>query len=152
MLDSRLKRCLEGGLSLLVGSADAAGVPSCCRAVAFTPAPDLATATIYVPLATSQDTIRNLATTRRVAVAATHIIDHCSTQLKGTAHTVRVARDDEAVLVKSQLQAFSEMLAAVGVPRRIMRSVAFWPAFAIEMKVEDVFDQTPGPNAGVRLR
>jgi hypothetical protein len=39
-----------------------------------------------------------------------------------------------------------------GVPRRVTRSFAHWPAFAIEIDVDPVFEQTPGPRAGTRLR
>jgi len=44
------------------------------------------------------------------------------------------------------------VLERIGVPRRLVRNVTRWPAFAIEMRVEHVFEQTPGPNAGSRIR
>jgi len=34
----------------------------------------------------------------------------------------------------------------------VLKSFVIWPAFAIEMKVDQIFDQTPGPKAGTRLR
>lgn len=152
MTDSRLARCLEPGLSILVGTVDAHGAPLCCRAIAVASKDDLATVTVYVPVATSHETIQNLATTRRLAIAATHPFSNCATQLKGTTTEVRLARSDEAPFVRRQLEAFAEMLEAIGVPRRLTRSVAHWPAFAITMGVEQIFEQTPGPNAGSRLR
>jgi hypothetical protein len=152
MIDTRLKRCLEPGLSILVGSVDSRGVPSCSRAIALASQDDLETVTTYVPLATSQETIANVASTRRLAVAATHIVDHCSTQLKGTVTSVRLAREDESPFVLAQLDRFADLLSTLGLPKRIMRGVAHWPAFAIEMRVEEVYDQTPGPRAGSRLR
>jgi hypothetical protein len=151
-MNERVKRCLDGGMSILVGSVDGAGMPSCCRAVALTSADGLATITAYVPVATSQDTIANVAGTRRMAVVVSHPIDHCSTQLKGTTTSVRLARDDEAALVQGQLDQFAEVLATIGVPRRVTGRVAHWPAFAIEMRVEEMYEQTPGPKAGSRLQ
>ncbi len=150
--DERLRRALENGRSVLVGTADASNVPSCCRAVALTSQDELATATVYIPLAGSQQTIENLATTKRIAVVAAHPIDHCSIQLKGMTTEVRLARDDEAPFVKSRLEALADVLQEVGVPRRLVRSGACWPAFAVTMRVEDIFEQTPGANAGGRLR
>jgi hypothetical protein len=44
------------------------------------------------------------------------------------------------------------MLDSVGVPRRVSGRLAHWPAFAIDLRVEETFDQTPGPHAGTRLR
>ena len=148
----RVHRCLEPGLSILVGTVDADGTPSCCRAIALASTDELRTVTVYLPVATSHQTIQNVATTGQMAVAATHVIDHCATQLKGTTTEARLAREDEAPFVRGQLDAFADTLDTIGVPRRLTRSVAHWPAFAISMRVEQVFDQTPGPNAGSRLK
>jgi hypothetical protein len=152
MADQRIRRCLEAGASVLVGTVDARGIPSCCRASAITSDDDLKTVAIYLPIATSQQTIKDIATTHRVAVASTHIVEHFSIQLKGTASTARLARDDEAALVENRYQAFADVLYNIGLPRRLTRSVVHWPAFVVDMKVEEIFEQTPGPNAGARLR
>ena len=152
MPDQRIRRCLEAGASILVATVDARGVPSCCRAAAVTSDDDLKTVAIYLPIATSQQTINDIATTHRIAVAATHLREHSSIQLKGTACTARLAREDEAALVEDRYQAFAEVLHKIGLPRRLTRSVVHWPAFVVDMKVEEIFEQTPGPNAGARLR
>jgi len=52
------------------------------------------------------------------------------------------------VIVGVQLDRFADVLDLVGVPRRITRSLARWPAFAVDVEVDAVFDQTPGPRAG----
>jgi hypothetical protein len=49
------------------------------------------------------------------------------------------------------LEALADVLDSIGVPRRLTRSVAHWPAFAIRIRVEQIFEQTPGPNAGSPL-
>ena len=145
---TRSERCLEPGLSVLVGTADRAGNPSCCRGVAISTPDDLATITVYVPLATSHETIQNVATTKKVAVTVTHPSDNFATQFKGEAVDARLAREDEAPFVRSRLDAFADVLDRLGVPRRVSRSMAHWPAFAVTLRVDQVFDQTPGPNAG----
>ena len=125
MLDHRIRRCLEAGASVLVATVDARGIPSCCRAGAMTSDDDLKTVAIYLPIATSQQTIKDIATTHRVAVAATHVIENFSIQLKGTACTARLARDDEAALVEDRHQAFAEVLYNIGLPRRLTRCLIF---------------------------
>jgi hypothetical protein len=149
---TRLNRCLEPGLSILVGTADPAGAPSCCRAIGIDSRDEFDTVTVYLPVATSHQIIHNLATTGRLAVTATHPRDNFATQFKGTTMEARLARDDEAPFVRARLDAFADILERIGVPRRLTRSVAHWPAFAVTMRVEHVFDQTPGPNAGSRVR
>ena len=151
MLEERIRRCGEGGMSILVGTADAAGVPSCCRGIALTTSRDLSTVTVYVPVATSQEVIANLATTRRIAIAASQPIGHSTVQLKGTTAGVRLARAEEAEYVNLRLDQFADVLDQIGVPRRVTRAMNHWPAFAVDVKIEEVYDQTPGPNAGISL-
>lgn len=152
MSNSRLHRCLEPGLSVLVATVDAQGTPASCRAIAIASDDDLETVTVYLPVATCHEAIQNLAITKRLAVAATNPVDNSATQLKGTTLEARLAREDEAAFVNGRLEAFAEMLAHIGVPRRTTRSVAHWPAFAVQVRVEQIFDQTPGPKAGSRIR
>jgi hypothetical protein len=148
----RILRALEPGTAIVMASVDARKVPSCCRATALASTDGAATVTVYVPLATSHDVLRNIATTRRVAITSTNPLDHCSTQLKGVTVDARLARDDEAAFVRGRRDALADSLDAIGVPRRIGQNVNCWPAFAVTVHVDEIFDQTPGPNAGARLR
>lgn len=153
MFDERLLRvATDGGTSVLVGSADANAVPACCRGIAVSTDSTLARATVYVPVATSRDVIANAATTKRLAVMITRIVEHVGIQLKGSVEAIRVAGDDEGPFVRRRLQEFAEVVDEIGLPRRIFLSVNHWPAFAVEIAVDEVFDQTPGPRAGSCIR
>src|SRR3954469_4855659 len=145
-------RALQPGTTVVMASVDAQKVPSCCRAIAVASSDGVETLTVYVPLATSHDVLRDIATTKRVAITVTDPLTHTSTQLKGTSVDVRLAREDEAAFVRARREALAESLDAIGVPRRVTQNVTCWPAFAVTARIEDVFDQTPGPNAGARLR
>lgn len=149
--DLRL-RANEPGASILVGSVDAAGVPACCRGIALVANDACSSATVYVPLSTSRDIVANAATTRRLAVVASHVIDHASIQLKGTVREIRLAGAAEESLVNERLEAFAASLDRIGLPRRITRSFSHWPAFAIDLSVDEIYDQTPGPKAGIPIR
>jgi hypothetical protein len=139
-------------MSVIVGSVDEQGRPACCRAVGLASNDNLATATVFVPMATSQETMANLAKTRRLAVVSTHPIEHCATQLKGIAERTRPARGDEESFVRQHLGGFAAVLHALGYPPRVTNAVVHWPSFAIEMRVEQIYEQSPGPKAGARLR
>jgi hypothetical protein len=151
-MDHRLFKCIEPGVSVIVGSVDPAGNPSCCRAVGLRSDDELASVTVFVPIATSKETIANVAATRRLAVVTTHPISHCATQLKGVVDHTRLARDDEQSFVVAHLGGFGGVLNTIGYPLRVTRSVVHWPAFALEMRVEEIYEQSPGPKAGTRLR
>lgn len=147
----KLQRFIEGGISVFVGTADADKIPTCCRAIAFTTRDNFETVTVYVPAATGQETIANVATTRRVAIAATEPLSHGSIQIKGVSRGVKLAPAADEEFVRMRLHQFADVLAELGLPRRVTHRVTYWPAFAIEVSVEEVFDQTPGPKAGTPL-
>jgi hypothetical protein len=148
----QISRCLDPGMTLIVGTANAQNVPVCCRAVALSSRDDAATVTVYLPVATSHETVQNLATTRRIAITATDPIDHCSIQLKGTTDDARLARDDEARFVGERFRAIADSLDRIGIPARVTGNAAWWPAFAVSVRIDEIYDQTPGPKAGTRVR
>jgi hypothetical protein len=148
---TRIKRSLEPGTSILIGSVDPQGFPACCRGIALTSTDGLATARVYVPIATSHETIANIATTGRITIVACHPVEHETLQIKGVVTGTQLANESEAALVRERLAQFSTALNRIGIPPRVTRTIGCWPAFAIDVRVEDVFEQTPGPNAGVRL-
>jgi len=152
MLDpQKLQRFVEGGISVFVGTVDADKIPTTCRAIALTTKDNFETVTVYVPAATAQETIANVATTRRVAIAATEPLSHGSIQIKGVSLGVRLAPPSDEQFVRSRLHQFADALDQFGQPRRVTHRIAHWPAFAIEVSVEQVFDQTPGPKAGAAI-
>ncbi|HEX8252760.1 MAG TPA: hypothetical protein VF846_06415 [Thermoanaerobaculia bacterium] len=148
MSQERLRGWTDGGTSVIVGTVDADGVPSCCRGIAIASKDNFETITVYVPAATAQETVANVATTRRVAISASRPLTHESIQIKGLTRGVRLAPPSDETYVRHRLHEFAEVLEAIGLPMRVTKSVAHWPAFAIEVSVEQVFDQTPGPKAG----
>ena len=139
-------------MSLFVGTVSPDGLPAGCRAIAAVSHDEMQSLTIYLPMSTSRDVLANIAATKRLALVGTHPPTHSTMQLKGTTTGVRLAADYEARLVENSLDKFADSLFAIGIPRRITRSINHWPAFAIDMKVEEVFEQTPGPNAGTPIR
>jgi hypothetical protein len=151
-MNQQILKRLDPGVSVIVGSVDAAGNPSCCRAVGLRSDAELAALTVFVPVATSRDTIANVAATGRLAVVTTHPISHCATQLKGVVEHTRMARGDEEAFVAGHLASFGGVLNTIGYPLRVVRSVAHWPAYALEMRVDEIYEQSPGPKAGTRLR
>lgn len=151
MLNERLQRVAGGGASLLVGTADAELRPTTCRAVAIRGNDDFSQLTVYIPMLTGHQTIANIATTRRLAVSCSDIPTHVTVQFKGSSRAVRVARQDEADTVTAYISQFAEVLELVGVPRHKTRSFTHWPCFAVDVDVQEIYDQTPGPRAGSPL-
>jgi hypothetical protein len=121
------------------------------RAVGLRVHPDRATATIYLPEATSQGTRANLLVNARIAVLASYPLDHRSLQLKGGVKRVTLAEEGALPAIQAYLETFASVLEVVGMPPELVRMVSHWPAFAVEFHVEELFQQTPGPGAGAPL-
>ena len=153
MASERARRCLDPGVAVVVATVDATGAPEPCRAIAIASQDaDLETITVYVPAATSEATIANLTATRRIAVVATYPPDHFSVQLKGTVAGVRPAADADEPFLAERLAQFATTLDVIGVPERVTHRLNHWPAVAIDVRVDGIFEQTPGPRAGEPMR
>ncbi|HYC92348.1 MAG TPA: hypothetical protein VEO54_24275 [Thermoanaerobaculia bacterium] len=151
MSNPRLQEWLQPGASIIVATADAEGVPAACRGIAIAAGKEPDTLILYLPAATAHEALANIATTRRMAVAASHPLSHRTVQVKGVTRGVKLAPAADEAFVRQRWDAFAGVLDEIGLPRRILLGVAHWPAFAVEMSIEQIFDQTPGPNAGAPL-
>lgn len=143
---------LEAGPVLQLASRDGSLLPESVRAVGYRIDPGRRTLRVFVPHATAARTVENLRAHPRAAIAASHPPDHRSLQLKGHVVAITEADEDDRAAALKYLGAAMPLLEGFGIPRSILRRVAWWPAWAIEVAVTDLFDQTPGPGAGEPLR
>jgi hypothetical protein len=127
-------------------------MPACCRAVGARVHDDGSTLTVWLPVATSQAIVTDLATNPRIAIAMSEPISHETIQIKGRTCAVRLAGSDERNIVSQQMERLADVLEQLGMPRRVTSRISRWPAFAIDVSVDEVYDQTPGPRAGRLVR
>lgn len=139
---------VESGVSILVGTRDAALCPASVRGVGARVLPNQNAVTVYLPEATSRKAVANLRQNGEIAVAFSRPIDNLAIQLKGSCSRVCVAGEDERAFPERYAVAFAEMTCAVGMPRGLMKRMTVWPAWAATFEVRHVFSQTPGPGAG----
>jgi len=121
------------------------------RVVALRVHGDRRHATVYLPESTSLTTRAQLLVNARIALLASYPLDHRSLQLKGTVKRVGLAEPSALPTIEAYLETFASVLEVVGMPPELVRMVSHWPAFAVELEIEELFVQTPGPGAGNRL-
>lgn len=156
-ISDELKDFLEGPVSVLVGTRDSRLVPEITRAWGTRVSEDRKQVSLCVPLATSRKTLDNLEGNGVIAVAFCLPTNYRTIQLKG--RRAMAAEPDSADLdaVQRHRDAFAGVNESVGVPRE--RVEAFWQAetetSAVLVKLffepRQIFDQTPGPEAGKSL-
>ncbi len=148
-LTDELVEFLEsGGVSLNLGTRDGQRMPECTRFVGLRVDAGRSRVTLYLPAATSARAVANLEDNGEAAFIASVPSTLRTLQVKGAVMAVRDALPEERSIVDAYMDAFVEELATVGMPRRLARRFTHWPCKAVEMRVRDVYVQTPGPGAG----
>jgi predicted pyridoxine 5'-phosphate oxidase superfamily flavin-nucleotide-binding protein len=144
---SELASFLRLGVAAMVGTAGQDGWPECARAWGLIPQADERTLTVFVPEAHAARTLSNLERNRRVAVVCSLPTTYEAYQLKGELLGVRRGREADRPIVEMYREGFLAETAAIGFTSEFRRA-QYWPVVALVIGVEEVFRQTPGPEAG----
>jgi len=108
--------------------------------------------TVFIPTNISDKTIDNVTDNKKISAVITDPLTHTSYQLKGDYASHHACNDEEHALIKKYVDKFYQgYLAMFGYPAEIVNTFKYMPATAITMKVNDIFNQTPGPNAGKKI-
>jgi hypothetical protein len=150
-LPAALVEFAHGGASVNVGSASVAFEPECVRGVGVRVWPDACHLTVLVPSAPGAVTLANLRATPRIAVTLSHIGTHKTVQIKGRVLAVRDGTEDDRAYARRYRELFARDLAYTGMPIAKTTRVAIWPCHAIDVAIDVVYEQTPGPTAGAKL-
>ena len=150
-MEAAIVELMESGCSLIVGTVDTDGLPDATRgwgALVLEGG-----AQIRLLLATSAGvTLRNLRSTRRIALTATNFRTFDSVQVKGVVLAVEEATEADRDRFERFCAACEETLHEVTeAPIELLMRMEPSGVVACVMTVDEMFDQTPGPGAGTRL-
>jgi hypothetical protein len=157
LLTAEVQTFLERGGSLMVGTRDADLVPELMRAWGLRISRDRKSVSLCVASAGSARTLANLRDNGRVAVTCALPLNSNAIQLWGRCLGTSKATRQDLSAVGAHRDAFARMNESLGVPRPFIealwqRELAGSPAMVkIRFAAEQVFNQTPGPDAGSRL-
>ena len=154
MIPEKLVEFIHGPVFLHVGTRDEKLRPSHAFAIGAVVNRDRETVTLFVPRGRSGKMLANLNENGKIALTAGSP-SHEAYQLKGAYVSVRAADEkDRAVqeIYRGKLWPFGVQC---GYPEQIAKPLVlgfvYQPAVAITFRVEEVFLQTPGPEAGKRI-
>jgi hypothetical protein len=151
MIDPQLAGFLEEGLSLHIGTRDAALNPEGARAAAIKVEPDGTHVLVYVPAAAMTRLRGHLESNGLAAISVGRPVDERACQVKGLVVDIRDARDEERPLVAAQWDGFMRQLELIGIQRGVAAGWSMWPAVVLRLRVTAVFEQTPKPDTGYAL-
>lgn len=149
-LDENLRELLECGVATVVGTHDADLVPEVARGWGVRVLPDGRTVEVCIGLPSGRRTMSNLAANGHIAVTCVRPSNYRQVQLKGHVVATLEASSEDHAWVERHQQAFGHEVAQVGIGADLV--TAFWSNDDAMVKVrfvaEDVYEQTPGPDAG----
>lgn len=150
MISDELVPFLESGVSLLLGTRDRENRPACARLVGARVSEDRTKVTVLLPRPTGERCLANIAESGLAAVTFSRVMDNRAVQVKGRVVAREPTADDMAV-AQTYREAFAVALDEVGLAPARSTRLTLHPAVALDVTVEAIFQQTPGPSAGQKL-
>jgi hypothetical protein len=151
MIDLELASFLQEGIAIQLGTRNARFEPSGVRVIAVTVERDGRHVVAYVPAVSVRHVIPDLESNGQAALVFARPPDERACQLKGTFAGARDSTADERAIVQAQWDRWLDRLATVGYARPTFEHWTTWPCVAIRVRVNAIFNQTPGPGAGAPL-
>lgn len=151
MIDTELAAFLQEGVGIHVATRDSAMRPNGARAIAVRVEPDGEHLVVYVARIAAARILPDLEANGQAAVGFGRPVDDRACQVKGVFTGVREATEDERAAVLAQWDGFLGSLEKIGIPRIATKTWVTWPAVAIRLRANALFNQTPGPGAGAPI-
>lgn len=154
-LDEDLVAFVQGGVSIVAASCDAARTPTLARAVGCHVSTDRRRATILLPSEQSGALVEAVRSSGTLAVVFSQPTTHRTLQLKGGDARVVPLEEEHLDRLDAYPARFSAELEALDYAEHFAHTlVASSPegVIAIAFSVAEAFTQTPGPDAGEPLR
>jgi hypothetical protein len=143
---------LDEGVAAWLATHDADLFPEAVRIWGARVGPDRRTLTLYVPDEQAGRTFDNARENGQLAAFFCRMTDYRAAQVKGELIALRPTSDTERERQAEYARAFVATSIAVGTPREPTERLAFLPSTAVDLRVREVYVQTPGPGAGLPWR
>lgn len=154
MLQADVVELLESGCALIVGLVTARGLPCASRGWGLTFGKGGERARLLLPTSDIQSLGHPDGGLAGTMIAATgcHILTLRSMQLKGMVVSVEEATAADDARFSGYCGAYFEAVAEVdSIPRYLMERMVPRAVAAVTFDVGELYDQTPGPNAGAAV-
>lgn len=154
MIPDRVVEVIHGSAIMYVGTRDEELRPAHTRVIGAVVHPDHETMTFFIPESRSERIVSDLKNNGKIALAI-GLPTHEAYQVKGTyisSHPTDTR--DWAVQEAYRSKVLSALLQA-GYPEQIVKpytlGFVYRPGIAITFRAEEIFLQTPGPEAGKKI-
>lgn len=147
-ISAELGEFLQSGLSIVLAVRDTNLRPDGAVAWAARVEPGGDRLTVFLHEDAARAMLTKLERHPEIAIDLDRPTTHRACQVKGRLVGARAARPDEEAVVFAQIESFAADLEVLGYPRTLSAAWTVWPCHALEVSVEQLFEQTPGPGTG----
>ena len=151
-IDSEMAAFLEEGLPTHIATRNAQLEPSGARVTAIKVDADGEHVTVFVPAIAAPRLLDDLRDNGQLAVVLARPLDDRSCQVKGRFVNSWTPTAEEEAFAREQFDRALAAVERVGIPRVGSMAWQMWPLVALRFHAEALFTQTPGPNAGARVK
>lgn len=145
---------IQQGISITLASRDVRHVPSITRALGCRLSADGSLLELLLVRSQSETLLRDVEKTGRIAVVFTQPATHRTLQIKGSDARVRKATAADEELARTSQEAFAGEIQPLGFSRAFndrLFAHAEADLCVVSFTPVDLFQQTPGPQAGTRI-
>jgi hypothetical protein len=151
VIDPDVVALLESGCATFVGTVDADGAPAAAYGMGALLSADGSELRLVMS-ADEDQVLDNLRTTGVVAIGATDVFTLRSVQVKGRALRVEPITPEDRIRTERYLAVYFDRIHQTdGTPVDLIRRMTPREYAAFVMTVDELYDQTPGPQAGMAL-
>ena len=151
LIDDETRALIEGPNSILVGTRSAELVPNAMRAWGGKVSEDGHAIEVFIDRPAAATGVSNIHDNGRVSVCFTDITTNRSVQVKGRCVEVGDPQPGDWDTIDRQREGFTDICGMLGFPRHMIRNLWSTQVVKVRFIAEQVFNQTPGPNAGKSL-
>jgi Pyridoxamine 5'-phosphate oxidase len=151
VLDADLAAFVSSGVAVVVATRDAALRPAITRAWGPEVAADGRSVTLCLNAAPGSRALSNLEDNGAMAATFSLPSSYRTVQMKGQAINLGVPSARQLERVEEHVAAFAEEAEQVGLPRDFAGRLIAPDFVAVSLRPAELYDQTPGANAGARL-
>lgn len=141
----------ESGCAILFGTTGLDGSLRAGRGWGLSVSPDRRAIRLLLCRAQSEPSLVHLRDNPCLAITITLLRSLTSLQLKGRVTAIGASSAEDGEINQAWIRAFIDDVEALGVPTNHFARAIMTVDTAIDMSIERVFIQTPGPHAGEEL-
>jgi hypothetical protein len=150
-IEDEVTQFLTAGVAAIVATRDDQLRPQIVRAWGVSVSTERTELTLCVEAPDGSPTRANLEGNGSVAATFSQPTTYRTVQIKGEAVALAEPTAEQLAAVEEHLEAFGREVEQVGMPADAGRRLIDRRLVAVSLAVRELYDQTPGPNAGAPL-